>query len=139
MNAPQQKSLITNRWSKTKVHGRLTPPESELQIQLVARVKRCKVDGLLYLHVPNGLWTTARGGGRLRAMGLKPGFPDMLFALPGRVLVLELKAIDGELREAQVLARKEVIGVCWGWAMRRDLESATALLVECGFIRAGCA
>lgn len=139
MTAPQQKDLLTKRWRKPKVHGRLTPPESDLQIELVARVERCKVPGLLYLHIPNGLWTTERGGRRLRAMGLRPGFPDLLFALAGRVLVLELKAIDGELRDSQLLARQEVIGVGWGWAMRRDLESATTLLVECGFIRKGCA
>lgn len=138
MTRPKQKSLLTNRWSHAKVTGRLNPLESELQVELVARVERFRVPGLLYFHVPNGLWTTERGGKRLRRMGLKPGFPDLVFSLPGRTLVLELKDLDGELRDAQLAARKEIIGNGWGWAVRRDLESATALLIECGFLLPGC-
>jgi len=108
-----------------------------MQRALVARVRRCRAPGLLFFHVPNGLWLTDAVGAWMVEMGVKAGMVDLVFALPGRVLCLELKAEDGELRDAQLEARKEIVGVMWGWAVRDTLESATELLVECGFIRPG--
>ena len=53
---------------------------------------------VIWFHPPNGEARSARTGGKLKAMGVKPGVPDLVIVCPGgRVRFLELKSPKGSL------------------------------------------
>lgn len=98
---------------------------------------------------PEVAWTAfpAGGGGKkrgafLKAMGLKPGWPDIqiLFWYHSRFegedhmkfLGLELKAPKGKLSKAQKAARKAINAVGGGYAVCRDLDAVAAALRSWG-------
>jgi hypothetical protein len=87
---------------RTIKRGRANP-EARLQIS---------VKQYLTLCLPDGVWWTASlaGHGKMtpaarnkaKAMGLKPGWPDLQFLLPdGRVTFIELKSETGSLSPEQ--------------------------------------
>ena len=57
---------------------------------------------VIFFHPPNGEARSARTGGKLKAMGVKPGVPDLVVVCPGgRVRFLELKTTTGSLSQSQ--------------------------------------
>ena len=55
----------------------------------------------LYTHIPSGEYRDKVTAARLKAMGLKAGWPDFIFMGPGKVFFLELKRKGGKPSEAQ--------------------------------------
>ena len=56
----------------------------------------------LWFHVPNGEKRDARAGAKLRAMGVRPGMPDLALVSPtGLLHALELKRIGESLTDDQ--------------------------------------
>jgi hypothetical protein len=138
----QQKNLFSRRWQTIS-----QPPQAEvaLQIQLVQILKWALKPTVLFYHVPNGAWLhDGRQGAKLRAMGILPGAPDLIFnwieldafgRKCRRVLHLELKARNGRLSDAQAsfaLAAKllddEYHCVC-------SIDEALAILEAHGLMR----
>lgn len=75
-------------------------PEQELQIQVAAFMDR--IPGLLFWHTPNGGGRSKVEASILKAMGVKPGVPDLIVLLPnGKVGFIELKAGKGVASPAQ--------------------------------------
>lgn len=80
----------------------MSHPELKLHISVVAQIRRCAPD-VLFFHVPNGGYILdKRQVAKLKAQGLLPGAPDLVFVIPGgEVGFIELKAEGGTLTPAQ--------------------------------------
>jgi hypothetical protein len=98
----QQKDLFTRRWRK--VRG-VDPREHAMQIALVQHLRyraRCNV---VYAHCPNGEQRNPRTGAKLKAMGVLPGFADLMLFWPQdgklQALFLELKVRGGRMSPEQ--------------------------------------
>lgn len=86
-----------------------------------------------WLHVPLGGARTSRTGAQLKAMGAKPGFPDVLLcraAHNGMPCAIELKTAKGKLSEAQKtwLHNLELLG--WNTAVCRSVADVTKFVTE---------
>lgn len=79
----------------------------------------------LLMHIPNGGSRTKAEAGRFKAMGVKPGVPDLFLPVARGVyhgLWIELKRADGGKTQAAQLgwidalkAQGYMAGVCHGW------------------------
>lgn len=93
-----------------------------------------KYPGLsLMFHIPNGGKRDAREAARFKAMGVKPGVPDIFLPLPRgdyHGLFIELKANGGRVSKFQqeFIARLREQGyrveACFGW------EAAAAVVIQ---------
>jgi hypothetical protein len=107
--------------------------EHDSQAAFFAWAARKAIPGIELMHaVPNGGERPSRVGAKLKAEGVKPGVPDVLFpvARGGFVgLAIEFKHGDGnptkEQRERITKMQREgwCVAVCWDW------EAAARLLV----------
>jgi hypothetical protein len=88
--------------------------EEQLHRAVVDLLRIYENRGLLaFCHVGNGEWRHKATGGRLKAMGLRAGVPDLLvWADGGRGFGVELKAGAGKLSPAQTFwhATLETLG-----------------------------
>jgi hypothetical protein len=89
-------------------------PEEHLQRSVVTLLQIYENRGLLaFCHVGNGEWRHKATGGRLKAMGVRAGVPDLLiWADGGHCFGVELKAGTGKLSPAQTFwhATLETLG-----------------------------
>lgn len=84
------------------------PTEEAIQRAVADLLARTAQPGVAWTHIPNG---EARGpgiGGKLKAMGVQPGWPDVLLIRDGQVYGLELKRLRGRVSPAQELAHAEL-------------------------------
>jgi hypothetical protein len=134
-----------------------SPKEETLHIQLVAILRLCMREDVIWYHCPNGGNRDHRTAEKLKAMGVLPGVADLQFhwaewdmrvlrditpeaTVVGKVrkvLHLELKVGTREQSDAQI---------AFGLAMRllgdeyfvvRSIDEAIAILGERGLIRSG--
>lgn len=76
-------------------------PEARLQF-MVARFLGAACPDLLWSHFPAGEARDSITGRKLKDMGLKRGWPDIILCLPNGVMgAIELKAEKGRLSEDQ--------------------------------------
>jgi hypothetical protein len=75
--------------------------EFRTQCAIARAIDLRKRPGLLWSALPFGEKRTLETGKRLKAMGVKAGFPDMLFLWAGRAIGLELKTADGKQTDSQ--------------------------------------
>ena len=78
-------------------------------------------------HVPNGGKRSAFTGGQLKAIGVNPGFPDLI--LPVRIgshpgLVIEMKSATGKASEAQSNWLEHFAAEGWYCVICRDAHEA---------------
>ena len=89
-----------------RARPRKPPAQSQSELRLhidAAEVLRrfCRPDWVWW-HTPNGEIRDPRAAAKLKAMGVRPGVPDVLLVGPGGLLrCLELKASGGRLSEEQ--------------------------------------
>lgn len=78
--------------------GQLMEDDDPETIEHCLVVAALEAAGLCYQHSPNGERRTREGGGRLRRMGAKAGFPDLVILTPapatGRPTAIEMKRPD---------------------------------------------
>jgi len=94
-------------------------PEEALQRQVASYLNA--VPGLLWWATANQRGTRSRAEmGVLKAMGVRPGVPDICLILPGgKIGLLELKAAKGRLSEHQrgfidaAMSKGALVGVCY--------------------------
>lgn len=76
-------------------------------------------EDVFFWHTPNQGQRSARDGAKLKALGLRPGFPDLAIAYQGRLYCIELKAPGGTLSKAQKATRTAleragvIVSVCY--------------------------
>lgn len=104
-------------------------PERALHMTVEAFLRAAWPKVLPYSHFPAGEARDERTAAKLKAMGLKPGWPDFLFILPtGHVAFIELKAGKGTLTEHQKAFRDRVKGFGCCYAECRSLTEVEAFL-----------
>lgn len=76
--------------------------EEQLQRAIVEHLRLRAPRDVLWWHTPNGGARSKSDGGKFKALGVRPGVPDLQFLFPdGHVAFLELKAGDGKLSPEQ--------------------------------------
>lgn len=79
------------------------PYEHSIQAKLVADLGPLMRPELVRLAIPNGGLRHPKVGAMLKAEGLLPGSPDLVFALEhGLCYWLEMKRLKGRLRDEQI-------------------------------------
>lgn len=110
--------------------------ELSLHISIVAWLRQMAVPGLVYWHTPNGELRNKRTAAKIKAMGCRPGIPDLVFILPdGRTAFLELKMPGGSLSPAQRDFRTAVEALGCPYAMARTIEQAVQIIIGWGCIQ----
>lgn len=113
----------------TRTRSKRRSPERALHMTVEAFLRRAWPDDLPYTHFPAGELRDARTAAKLKAMGLKPGWPDFQFILPnGQFAALELKASRGALTDGQTALRDKLLAVHCGYATARTLDEVEDVL-----------
>lgn len=114
-------------------------PEAALQIQVAQFLDAALMPPAFWFHVPNGERRDARTGARLKAMGTKPGVPDVLiFWLEHEeysqtaMLAIELKSTRGKLSADQRRKLSQFEAVRARTSVCRSVEEVQS---ECEFYR----
>jgi hypothetical protein len=99
------------------------------------------IRGFDSVHVPNGSKLAgtpqqrARAGARLKADGLRPGFPDLLvYGSGGRIGHIEVKAPGGYQQPTQRRCQEWLLSIGHRYAVCRSTEDADAALVSWGWL-----
>lgn len=107
-------------------------PEFRLQCVVVDYLTRA-CPTLLWTAFPAGEARTEKTGGKLKRMGLKPGWPDIIAVKPGGgFLGLELKAEGGRLSPEQKAVLEALEGCGASYAVIRSLDDLKETLAEHG-------
>jgi hypothetical protein len=107
------------------------PKEISLHMSTAAYLRRAWPEHLPWTHFPAGEKRDARTGGKLKAMGLAPGWSDFLFILPnGQAAFLELKRPSGGLSTAQEDFRDKVVALRCGHATARSLDEVEQVITR---------
>lgn len=73
--------------------------------------------------------TYSPSAAKLRAMGLKPGWPDFQFILPnGQAAFIELKADKNDLSDEQIEVRHKLVALKCGYATARSVDEVERVL-----------
>lgn len=80
--------------------------EQRFQIKLVEDLRTILPRHVIVVHVPNGGFRSKVEAGILKAMGVLPGFPDLLILFNWRAYTIELKAGAGQLTTDQQKAHR---------------------------------
>lgn len=108
----------------------------------IAFILRREFPGLFWLHCPNGGKRSKREASKLKAMGVVPGTPDLLFwwGVPqhfsGSVLLnagaIELKSATGRLSPEQKAWRDRFQAIGGKWALARSYQEVKDTLLLWG-------
>lgn len=106
-------------------------PEQALHIAVEQFLRLAWPGDLPYSHFPSGEQRDIRVAAKLKAMGLKPGWPDFIFILPnGQAGFIELKAPGGDLSATQVELRGRLLNLRCGYAEARSVEEVETTLTR---------
>lgn len=99
---PPLLQIAEGRRAKPHRAPTVAPSELTLHIAVAETLRRfCRPDWLWW-HTPNGELRDPRAAAKLRAMGVRPGVPDLLLIDPdGWLRCLEFKAPGGRLSDSQ--------------------------------------
>jgi len=135
MVEPRQLSLLKGR--RQKGERPPSPKEFNLHVALVSLIKRTINKHWIFFHPANGEKRDIVTASRLRAMGVMPGMPDLLFIGPGPALfALELKRDGGRMSEAQIAVHSHLMACGCGYLMTNSIDEAVATLKALGIVRA---
>lgn len=105
-------------------------PEALIQRAIIDRLR---LHGVLVMHVPNAGKRSRITGARLKADGLRPGWPDLAVYLHGKHALLEVKAPKGRLSPAQQACHAELGRHAFTVAVVTSQEEAVEALRDRGF------
>ncbi len=105
-------------------------PEAAIQKAILDRLRW---HGVFAAHVPNAGKRSAVTGRRMKAEGLRPGFPDIIAIKHERVAFLEVKAPKGRLSPAQVECHAELLRHGYSVAVVTSADAAVEALIAAGF------
>jgi len=86
------------------------------------------------VHLPFGEHRTPATAGRLKRMGVEPGWPDWLLVGPGRVCFLELKRGNGKPSKEQAEIATHVMMCGCGYGIAWTYDNAIGMLKDWGVI-----
>ena len=115
------------------------PPPLEvtgLHIPIAAHLARFVAPGWEFTHPANGEHRDKRTAAKLRAMGVRPGWPDLVLISPdGRFHGLEFKRKGGRLSEPQQAFHEHAKRHGWPIATADSIDGAIAVLSRWGALR----
>lgn len=103
-------------------------PEDDLQIIIANALRAVLTDETVWLHVPNGKRRSKAEAGKLKAMGVLAGIPDLLFAHAGRLYAIELKVGRSTASDAQKECHAALTRVGVPITIARSLDDALRAL-----------
>ncbi len=102
MTTPPLLQIAEGRRARPRKPPAQRQSELRLHIDVVEILRRFGRQDWLWWHTPNGEIRDPRAAAKLKAMGVRPGVPDLLLVGPdGLLRFLELKASGGRLSEEQ--------------------------------------
>jgi VRR-NUC domain len=102
MSLPPLLMLAEGRKPRLRRAPTIRPRELALHFAVVATLRKHCCEDWRWFHVPNGELRDTRTAAKLKAMGLRPGVPDLVLVSPyGSVRFLELKRLGESLSDAQ--------------------------------------
>ena len=109
---------------------------AEFRLQCaIARVLREHINpGWTSTHLPFGEKRDPATAGRLKAMGVTPGWPDLMLIGPRRIYFLELKRRGGKLSEHQSVRATALIGAGAGYGVAQSFDDAVSILQAWGCV-----
>ena len=109
--------------------------EEQFHRSLVQHLRLRADKRVVWFHVPNGEYRSKATGGRLKAMGVLAGVPDLTFILPdASVCFLELKRKGGVTSPAQHDFARRCDAICVELAVVYDIDQALSILTAWGVI-----
>ena len=109
---------------------RRNQPEEALQRTVAEYLDRALPEDAVWFHCPNGGARTKAEAGVFKALGVKPGIPDILILWRGSLYCIELKPPRRSLSESQKTMRALLVTAGARYAMARTVEAVeTALAV----------
>lgn len=130
----RQLDLLKGKRQKGKLPPE--PLEFETQCALVRLLCYSADPEWWWTAFPSGELRTAATGGRLKAMGLRPGMADLVFISPnGQFWGLELKARGGRLSDSQEAFRHWCHRHGIAYAVADSYDAAVAVLVAWGVLK----
>lgn len=115
--------------------------EDKLQAAIAAHLTARASSDVLWWHTPNGGSRNAIEAAKLRRMGVKPGIPDLLLLVGGRLHALELKtAKQGSRAKGRLSAHQMIVLDAMGRqgvrvAVAYGLDEALAQIEAWGLFR----
>lgn len=91
--------------------------------------------GVFWTHMPAGELRAEATGRKLKAMGTKPGVPDLILVKDGHFYGLELKREEGRLSPSQIAAHEELRRAGASIAVAYGLDQSIEILKGWGLIR----
>jgi hypothetical protein len=135
MVEPRQLNIFKGKRQKGEAPP--TPKELELHIPLVKLIRLSLCEGWTFTHTAAGEHRDPRTAAKLKAMGVTPGFPDLIFFGPGgRVYFLELKRAGQGLSDVQKDLRFKLMSSGFDYHVTNSLKDAVDQLNALGIIRA---
>lgn len=107
-------------------------PEAKLQISVKQYLSYCLPDDILWTASLTGVHLSMQARTKAKAMGVRRGFPDLMFLFPdGVTRYIELKTATGSLspEQREFRDRAKPYGV---WALCRSLDEVIAALRSWG-------
>lgn len=109
--------------------------EEAIHRAVVELLQVSAVPGVAWTHMPAGEVRPISTGKKLKAMGTKPGWPDIILVKGGHFYGLELKTEDGRLSPAQVAAHEALAAAGATVAVAYGLDQSIEILKGWGLIR----
>lgn len=109
--------------------------EHAIQRALVELLSHAARPGVAWTHMPAGEARHKGVAGKLKGMGTKPGWPDIIIVMAGRFYGLELKTAAGRVSPAQRQAHAELTAAGATIAVAYGLDEAVQQLKSWGVVR----
>jgi hypothetical protein len=80
---------------------RIEPSEFQVHVAIVDHLRHRARSDVVFFHPANGEHRHPRTAGKLKAMGVRPGTPDLAIVADGRIYFLEIKRHGGRTSPQQ--------------------------------------
>jgi hypothetical protein len=115
---------------------RLEASESTIHEAVVGHLRIRGRRGVPWFHVPNGELRDPATAAKLKRMGVRPGVPDLLLLIGGRLHGLELKRErGGTVSPEQIAVHAELTAAGAIVATARGVDEALGLLEQWGALQ----
>lgn len=114
----------------------LDPSEHNVQTKLINRLDEIMRPEIVRMAIPNGGLRHPKVGLKLKAEGLLPGSPDLVFALEkAKTLWLEMKTLTGDRSDVQIGVHYKLARLGHTVETAHSVDEALAILYQYGIIR----
>ena len=110
--------------------SRRQQPEAQIQRTIFEHFKIRSAPGVFAFHPPMGGWRSPVEAKILKGLGVTAGVPDIIAIKDGRTYGLELKAENGKLSPAQIVAHSLLISAGAQVAVADNLDDALRWLED---------